>query len=145
MSCRHNRQDSPCALFGSTPCYESGFIPVDVPINRPTYIYEENSGDTTYYGSGKPCCSAPGCGLGNCNHQTRGGCNDVNSYRKGNDLLPRDIDNDAEYRHSIGYARINQPRDCYNDNKKQYRTDKCGLNCKAMGGDNLKKCGFCNI
>ena len=144
MSCGYNRQDSACGLFGSTPCFESGFVPVPIPINRPQYMYETNCGTTTYYGTGKPCCSAPDCGKGNCKPSYSGHCG-RDAYRESyGDSVEhmKDIEMDTEYRHSIGYARIQRPAGC--DNTPSKFTDKCGLSCKCRGGGKMAKRGFCS-
>ena len=155
MSCGYNRQDSACGLFGSTPCFEAGFVPVPLPINRPQYMYETNCGTTTYYGTGKPCCSAPNCGKGNCKPSYSQQCG-RDAYREsyGDNIEPmkniekmKDIESDADYRHSIGYARIQRPPNCCNPTPPRCtleNTDKCGLSCKNRGGANLANCGFCS-
>lgn len=165
MSCGFNRQDSACGLWGNNGCWESGFVPVPLPINRPQYMYETvcDEGSTTYYGTGKPCCSAPKCGSGNCGTVSScGSCNSKgDAYREGykpcsaaNSKWRPPVEENAAERKSIGYGRIKEPAMCCGKSPKRINCcvrGKCGLDCRNKGGNCLvgndssrSACNFCS-
>jgi hypothetical protein len=144
-----NRKNSACGMYGSTPCWESGFLPVNVPITSPQYYYTQGASEfsTSYYGQGSSCCSAPNCGSGNCGVRTEGRCAEKSPYFSGSC---------GKGRESVGYGRINRPSMSCGESEPYTNctgNGKCGMTGAANGSypnknpyDTVRggdECNFC--